>query len=61
MKKRIIDINEYLEILSYEYVEEECENLYLNYIKNIKENINLCFLKEKLFKLILKKKKTKKK
>jgi hypothetical protein len=55
MKKRKIDLNEYLNIISYEFIDEECKLLYLDYINDIKETNNLYILKEKLFKLILKK------
>jgi hypothetical protein len=51
MKRRIIDLNECLNIISYEYIEEECEDIYLLYIKNIKEEISYFSFKEKLFNL----------
>jgi hypothetical protein len=51
MKRRIIDLNECLNILSYEYIKEECEDIYLLYITNIKERNYYYLIKEKLFNL----------
>jgi hypothetical protein len=55
MKKRIINLDEYLNKISYEFIEEECEDLLKDYIKDIKDNNKLILLKEKLFKSILNK------
>jgi hypothetical protein len=55
MKKRIINLDDYLEEISYELLDEECEELYINYLKEIKENNNIILIKEKLFKSIIKK------
>jgi len=55
MKKRIINLDDYLEEISYELLDEECEELYINYLKEIKENNKIILIKEKLFKSIIKK------
>jgi hypothetical protein len=55
MKKRIINLDDYLEEISYELLDEECEELYINYLKEIKENNKIVLIKEKLFKSIIKK------
>jgi hypothetical protein len=55
MKRRIINLDDYLEKISYEFIDEECEELYINYLKEIKENNKIVLIKEKLFKLILNK------
>jgi hypothetical protein len=49
MIRRTINLDEYLEQLSYEF-KEECEDIYLEYIKNIKEKNIYINIKEKLFK-----------
>jgi hypothetical protein len=55
MKKRIINLDDYLEEISYELLDEECEELYINYLREIKENNKIILIKEKLFKSIIKK------
>jgi len=55
MKKRILNLNECLNILSYDYIKEECENLNIYYIKDIKKRDFYFSYKEKLFVLIFKK------
>jgi hypothetical protein len=55
MKKRKIDLNKFLDLLSFDLLEEECENLYINYLKEIEKNSKIITLKEKLFNYILKK------
>lgn len=49
MKKRTLDLDECLNVLCSEYIEEDCNEIYSNYIENIKMNNIYIYLKEKLF------------